>query len=140
MNDIKEFRGDNYYLSNFYVRPITYKGLRFTNTEAAFHSQKCVYRANEFVDLDPSQAKRLGRHVHLREDWEEIKDQIMYEVCVAKFTQHEDLKQKLLSTGNCYLEEGNIWNDCYWGVCKGVGQNKLGYILMRIREELRNGK
>lgn len=139
MNDIREFRGSNYYLSNFHMCPVTYKGLTFTNTEAAFHSQKCAYRAHEFTDLDPSQAKRLGRRVHLREDWEEVKDHIMYEVCMAKFTQHPILKEKLLATGNCYLEEGNTWNDTYWGVCKGIGKNKLGHILMKIRQELRNG-
>ena len=99
---------------------------------------KCPERANEFCDLDPSAAKKLGRHVQLRPDWEQIKEDIMYEVCRAKFTQHEDLKARLLSTGSAQLIEGNDWNDREWGVCNSEGKNKLGKILMRIREELAN--
>ena len=74
----------------------------------------------------------------LRGDWEEVKDNIMYEICKAKFTQNEDLKEKLLATGNDILEEGNTWGDRVWGTVNGVGENRLGKILMRVREELRN--
>lgn len=62
----------------------------------------------------------------------------MYEICMAKFTQNEDLKEKLLATGNDILEEGNTWGDKVWGTVNGVGENKLGKILMKVREELRN--
>lgn len=62
----------------------------------------------------------------------------MYEICKAKFTQNEDLKEKLLATGNNILEEGNTWGDRVWGTVNGVGENRLGKILMRVREELRN--
>ena len=62
----------------------------------------------------------------------------MYELCKAKFTQNEDLKEKLLATGNDILEEGNTWGDRVWGTVNGVGENRLGKILMRVREELRN--
>lgn len=62
----------------------------------------------------------------------------MYEICKAKFTQNEDLKAKLLATGNDILEEGNTWGDRVWGTVNGVGENRLGKILMRVREELRN--
>ena len=71
------------------------------------------------------------------EDWEEVKDQIMYEICLAKFTQNEELKEKLLATGNEELVEGNTWHDTYWGVCNRRGKNKLGKILMRVRSELK---
>lgn len=64
----------------------------------------------------------------------------MYEICLAKFTQHEFLKEALLATGDSELIEGNTWRDYFWGVCNGKGQNKLGKILMRIRAELRNQK
>ena len=87
--------------------------------------------------LGPSDAKRLGRHVPLREDWNSIKEQIMYEICKAKFTQNPDLAEKLLETGDAELIEGNWWHDTTWGMCNGEGQNLLGKILMRVREEIK---
>lgn len=61
----------------------------------------------------------------------------MYLVVKSKFEQNSDLKDKLIATGDEYLEEGNTWNDTYWGVCRGKGKNILGKILMRVREELK---
>lgn len=61
----------------------------------------------------------------------------MYEICLAKFTQNENLKLKLLETEDAYLEEGNDWGDKEWGLVNGNGKNKLGKILMRIRDELK---
>ena len=139
-NKIDDFTGSYYFLSNFYEADVVYKGLKYKNTEAAFHAMKCPARAGEFCSLSPSEAKRLGRKVQLREDWENVKEQIMYEVCLAKFTQHEDLKAKLLSTGNRELIEGNLWGDRCWGVCDGVGANKLGKILMKLRDYFKNNK
>lgn len=137
---IAKFEGQYFFLSNFFECPITYKGITFTNTEAAFHSQKDINRAIEFAHLDPSSAKKLGRKVTLRSDWEQVKDDIMYEVLVAKFTQNAALKILLLRTGDQELIEGNWWNDTYWGVCRGVGKNTLGKLLMRLRQEIREGK
>lgn len=134
---IDNFHGKYFFLSNFFCIPVKYGGLTFTNTEAAFHSEKCPSRSFEFVNLNPSEAKRLGRHVTLRPDWESVKDDIMLDVIRAKFAQHPDLAQKLLETGDEELVEGNTWGDRYWGVCKGEGKNMLGKILMRVREELR---
>lgn len=81
-------------------------------------------------------AKRLGINVPIREDWEAIKVDVMTQIVRAKFSQHEHLKQKLLDTGTAYLEETNYWGDTFWGVCKGRGENHLGNILMKVREEL----
>lgn len=134
---INEFRGRYYFLSNFYSVPIKHGLLTFANTEAAFHSEKCPVRAGEFTKLNPSEAKRLGRRVRLRSDWDQIKDNVMLDVVRAKFTQHPDLAQKLLATGDEELVEGNDWGDIYWGVYKGRGKNMLGKILMRVRAELR---
>ena len=136
---INKFRGDYFFLSNFYEVPITYMGLSYTNTELAFQSMKCSdsKQREAFCNLDASKAKSRGRHVKLRFGWESIKDQVMYEVVKAKFEQNENLKRLLLATGEQPLEEGNDWNDSYWGTYNGVGQNKLGKILMKVREELR---
>lgn len=67
-----------------------------------------------------------------------MKDGIMEEIVRAKFTQNQELKAQLLSTGDAILIEGNTWNDRYWGVDvrSGVGKNHLGKILMKIRLEL----
>ena len=62
----------------------------------------------------------------------------MEDICRAKFTQNEELKKKLIDTGDATLIEGNTWNDTFWGVCNGVGENNLGKILMKIREELKD--
>lgn len=67
---ISEFRGEYYFLSNFYSAPVTYNGMCFENNEAAFQAAKCPERMTEFCRLNPSEAKRLGRRVKLRGDWE----------------------------------------------------------------------
>ncbi len=134
------FKGDYFFLSNFYVAPVVYQGIRFENNEAAFQAAKCPERMRDFCGLNPQAAKRLGRRVELRPDWEAIKYDVMYQVCKAKFTQNPDLLDKLLSTGDAELVEGNTWGDRVWGVCNGVGENNLGKILMRLRQEFREGK
>ena len=139
---INEFRGENYYLSNFYNAPVTYGGISYLNNEAAFQAQKVTDDKirNEFSNLNPSEAKRKGRRVSLRKDWEEVKISIMHDIVKAKFSQNEDLKNKLLSTNDEHLEEGNTWGDRIWGTVNGKGQNNLGKILMQVREELKPDK
>lgn len=135
---INEFRGKYFFLSNFYNCTVTYNGMTYLNTEAAFHAQKCPFRCREFSKLNPSEAKRLGRKVSLRKDWETVKDGIMYDIVKAKFIQNPNLQKKLLDTSTQMLVEGNTWHDTYWGIDlkTGEGQNKLGKILMDIRNEL----
>lgn len=87
--------------------------------------------------MDGGQAKKLGRQVTLRPDWEQIKDSVMEEVIHWKFKCNKDLAEALINTGDAILIEGNTWNDRYWGVCRGTGQNKLGKILMKERDRLR---
>lgn len=140
MNKIDEFKGKYFFLSNFYNAPVMYEGLMYKNNEGAFQSAKVLdmERRKQFCELDPSTAKKKGRNVKLRNDWEKVKDGIMEEIVRDKFTRNEDLRKKLLETGNAILIEGNTWSDRYWGVCRDKGKNKLGKILMKIREELRN--
>lgn len=135
---IKEFREKYFFLSNFYTSPVIYLGVKYLNNEAAFQAQKAITEEDkmQFAKLSPSEAKKAGRRIKLRSDWELVKDEHMYEICLAKFTQNEILKAKLLATGDEILEEGNNWGDREWGVVNGVGKNKLGKILMRVREEL----
>ena len=141
MSSIESFRGQYGFLSNFYEAPVSYGGLIYLNAEAAFQAQKCLTDEEKrpFTDMPPSKAKRIGRQVRLREDWEQVKVGLMEEIVRAKFTQNEDLAWLLLATGDAQLVEGNTWNDTFWGVDlrKGVGENHLGRILMKVREELK---
>ena len=139
---IMSFRGEYSFLSNFYEGKVfTYKGLKFNNTEAPFHAEKCWSRAKEFEMIRPLQSKRLGRKVLMRRDWDQIKDRVMYDVCYAKFTQDPVLKAKLLATGNRELVEGNTHGDRCWGMtCSNgvwIGENRLGKVLMKLRDDLR---
>lgn len=130
----KEYR----FLSNFHMAPVEYNGIRYTNNEAAFQAQKCPERALEFATLDPSAAKRLGRHVKLRPDWEDVKEGIMYDIVLAKFSQNDSLRQRLLNTGYARLYEENTWGDTTWGTVNQKGQNLLGIILEDVRDEFRS--
>lgn len=141
---IDSFRGEHYFLSNFYESPVTYDGLVYKNNEAAFQSAKLVKETScrvnnriitreSFTMLTPNKAKQLGRNISLREDWEKIKVSVMVEIVMNKFANPE-LKKKLLSTGQAELVEGNTWHDTTWGRCNGVGKNYLGKILMEVRK------
>ena len=133
---ITTFREANYFLSNMYECPVQYDGKTYRCAEAAFQAQKDLTRRDEFTTLSGRKAKSLGKKVELRKDWEAIKVGIMTDIVRCKFTQNPDLREKLLNTMDCYLEEGNTWNDTFWGVCRGKGRNHLGKILMIIRDEL----
>lgn len=137
---INSFRGEYYFLSNFYDAPVYYEGLLYKNNEAAFQAAKVTDKEArmEFINLNPSDAKRKGRRVHLRENWDTIKFDIMYDIVKRKFEQNPDLMAKLLATGDEYLEEGNNWGDRIWGTVNGKGKNYLGIILMRVRDEYIN--
>ena len=145
MNYIKGFRGKYFFLSNFSDSKICYKGHTYKNGEAAFHSEKNSFSEykEKLEKANPSEAKKLGRRVKLRPDWEQVKNDVMYEVIYAKFSQNGELRRKLLETGNSILVEDNTWHDNYWGTCScprckdKPGKNMLGITLMRVREALR---
>lgn len=141
MEKIYEFRGDYNFLSNFHSCEVEYEGIVYPSVENAFQAAKTLDREErlQFTSVKPGIAKRLGRRVILRPDWEKVKVGIMKELLRKKFSQ-EPFKSKLLATGDKELEEGNRWNDRFWGVCppgSGRGSNILGKLIMEIREELR---
>ena len=139
MNKIDSYRDEYFFLSNFYAAPVFYDGLIYQNNEAAFQAQKCIEKKDReaFTTMNPSEAKHVGRKVDLRKDWEKVKVSLMSEIVRAKFEQNPELADKLLATGETYLEEGNTWGDRIWGTVNGQGANRLGIILMEIREELK---
>lgn len=136
---INSFRNENAFLSNMFKCDASYEGIVFDSSEAAFQAAKCVDEDEmySFVGLDGYEAKRKGRAVKLRKDWNDKRVKIMYDVVKSKFILNPSLKVKLLNTGDKRLIEGNTWGDTFWGVCNGVGKNYLGKILMRVRSELR---
>lgn len=135
---ILEFTGDNYFLSNFYPCQVTYDGLTYQNSEAAFQAQKTLSQEERrtFTALTASEAKKRGRRVVLRIDWELVKINVMREILEAKFSQNEGLEKKLMDTDAAYLEEGNTWGDRIWGTVDGIGENHLGKLLMEVRQKL----
>lgn len=137
-NEINSFRNENYFLSNMRPTKVTYKGVTYKSAEAAFQAQKCANERDKakFADLTGKQARSEGRKVKLRDDWESVKVDVMRDVVRAKFSDKE-LAKKLVATGYRNLVEGNTWNDTFWGVSGGIGENQLGKILMEVREELR---
>lgn len=136
---IKTFSGENRFLSNFWLAEVEFEGVVYPSSESAYQAAKtlCLETRKEFTMLAPGHAKRAGKKLTMRPDWEQVKISVMTEIVRDKFSRHTDLKEKLLATGEQELVEGNHWNDCFWGVCKGKGENNLGKILMRIREELK---
>mmetsp|Transcript_36718 Transcript_36718/g.59332 ORF Transcript_36718/g.59332 Transcript_36718/m.59332 type:complete len:155 (+) Transcript_36718:60-524(+) len=139
---IYELRRKYYFLSNFYESPIFLDGfpLPFPTLEHAFQAAKTdVYEEREMLLScgKPKVAKDLGRTVTLRDNWDSLRLQVMGDLLFQKFSMHADLCEKLLATGDCLIEEGNTWNDTYWGVCNGIGENHLGKLLMKTRDKLR---
>lgn len=141
MNKIDSFTGEYAFLSNFYNRPVLYNDKFYTTSEHAYQAAKTDIPSEMlFVEQQetPGKAKRAGKYVHLRHGWEDIKLQVMYDIVKSKFSRSPILKILLIYTGDVILEEGNTWGDVFWGTCNGVGENHLGKILMRVREELRD--
>lgn len=88
------------------------------------------------VAPSPELAKKLGKHVKIRDDWECCKVDMMYSLLRSKFVNNPELAYRLVCTNDSTLVEGNSWGDRFWGVCKGQGENHLGQILMSVRSEL----
>jgi len=133
---ISAFSGRHAFLSNFFKATITYNGIVYPTAEHAFQAQKTLDEndRNTIAGLPyPGRAKKYGKTVKLREDWDNIKVNIMKEIVTAKFDSSPHFKQALLETSSEELTEGNNWNDTYWGICNGIGSNHLGKILMEIR-------
>lgn len=130
------------------MRIDSFTGKNFHSTEAAFQAAKSDNKdvRFEFMKMSPASAKKAGRTVALRSDWEDVKDEVMYDVCMSKFRDNDELHltEKLLATGDAELVEVNTWHDNYWGdcsceKCKDIkGRNQLGKTLMRIRDELKS--
>lgn len=141
METITSFRGKYGFLSNFYHARVKYLEFYYPTVEHAYQAAKSDDKSLRRVFTHastPSTAKKMGKSVPLRPDWEEVKFAIMEELLRQKFSK-PNLAQALLATGDAELIEENWWHDEVWGVCNGKGMNALGKLLMKIREELKHG-
>ena len=123
------------FLSNFYQNEIEFEGITYPTNEHFFQAMKTLDENERHAIANcrtPGQAKRMGRRVALRSDWENVKEDVMFTGLCIKFSD-EQLADWLLETGDEELVEGNTWSDTFWGVCNGVGENKLGKLLMKVR-------
>jgi len=126
------------FLSNFYPSTIWVDGKSYATVEHAYQCHKTLDESTHEVirnAKDPAVAKKLGRGVVIRSDWNDVKIPLMRSFVKAKF-ESPFLSHLLIGTDDSILVNGNSWNDRVWGVCRGSGDNLLGKILMEIREDL----
>lgn len=150
--EITSFRGEYGFLSNFtwLTNSIEFNGYQFQSVEAAYMAAKSLYQKNNTVDIHKwisycayihinkqSEMKKNSYQLSLNEQWDIDKIKIMHNLVSQKFNNNSDLCEKLLNTGNRLIIENNHWNDRFWGVCKGKGQNMLGRILMDVRDNIK---
>jgi ribA/ribD-fused uncharacterized protein len=138
------FSGEFSILDNFALTPVEvdigYGLHRYATSEHAFAAAKAANRHTHNIIMgkpSPGAAKAIGRRVLLRADWEEVKFDVMWKVLVAKFDQHPEAVEILLSTSDRPIYEGNTWNDEVWGVTETRprqwrGRNALGEMLMEL--------
>ena len=148
---INEFRGEYYFLSNYYTAPMEWRRAEFKSAEQAFAYAKTFFATGKPQDVErlresimfaktPGDAKKLGRGVPINVDaWDKHKVQLMREIVHAKFRTATGVVGPLINTGCTMLVEGNDWGDKFWGRCldkstgRWVGLNTLGVILMEER-------
>jgi len=135
---INSFRGDFSYLSNFSNYGFTDEnGKRWKTVEHYFQAAK-TNDPKEILLIQnaktPSDAKKLGKKVKLRKEWNHIKVDVMRKALKMKFDQNKEIRDKLLGTYDYYLAEGNNWGDTFWGEVNGKGLNVLGKLLMELRD------
>lgn len=134
---INGFFDEYRFLSNFYLVEIVHDGIVYPSVEHAYQACKTLKLEDKIIISKlptPGKAKRYGKTVNIKPDWESVKVQTMLELLRKKFSNPE-LEEKLLNTGNSILVEENTWGDEFWGVCRGKGYNILGRLLMKVRDE-----
>jgi len=144
-NKITSFKNEYAFLSNFYVKTFSFCDIMWPSVEHAFQAAKTAdFLMQEHIQTanTPKEAKRRGRNIKLRDDWEQVKNQIMANILHAKF-RDPDLRNRLIRTNPKELIEGNYWHDNYWGICtcykchlQKRKLNVLGRLLMKERNFL----
>jgi ribA/ribD-fused uncharacterized protein len=140
IDGIYGFKGEYAWLSNMHIlkNPIEDEyGFLYYSSENYYvaHKTHDVNLKHAISLLTPKQSKTFGRKIDMVPYWDEIKISVMRQAIKQKFDNNSNLKQKLIETGDLYIEETNWWNDTFWGVCNGVGKNVLGNLLMELRND-----
>ena len=126
------------FLSNFHPSTIWINKKSYSTVEHAYQAHKTLNEnSHELIRLskNPADAKKLGRGVEMRSDWDHVKVDLMRSFLRLKF-ESPFLRDQLKNTYDYRLVYGNTWNDRFWGVCRGTGQNWLGILLEEIRSEI----
>ena len=127
------------FLSNFFQSTVRFEGSLYPTCEHAYQAAKSTDEKVRSIirkASSPAEAKKLGQGVQVRHDWHQIKVDVMRKLIREKF-ENPFLRPLLLATGDAELILNNKWNDKFWGVCRGVGENWLGRILMEERERIK---
>lgn len=143
---VKQFNGEYRWLSNFWNKNvlIVHEGITFTSNENFYQAMKTkdVDKRIQISKMSEADAKAEGKWIEkshmFRDNWNDIKVKVMAYGLKQKFS-NPILKQKLLDTEDMVIEEGNTWNDTFWGIDlkTGEGENNLGILLMKLRNELK---
>lgn len=139
VQSITSFKKEYTFLSNFYPVNVEFDGDCYPSVEHAYQSAKFPrQKRQKFFDknMKPGEAKRAGK-IETTKAFDDKKIELMASLIKEKF-KNESLRKKLLDTGEAFIIEGNWWNDRFWGVCDGVGENHLGIILMNERKRIRD--
>jgi ribA/ribD-fused uncharacterized protein len=139
---IDSFSGRFDFLSNFYPCVVVLDGVHYKTVEHAYQAAKTLnplWRDKIRQANSAGKARRIGKYLmpkeFVRPDWYDQMLPTMEALLRQKFSK-PNFQVWLRDTYPHELVEGNTWNDVFWGVCDGVGQNHLGRLLMKIREEL----
>lgn len=140
---INHFRKEYSWLSNFQSVDIVYDNVTYPSVENFYVAMKTKDKdiREKISKMSANQAKKFGRTLELREDWEKVKLDVMTWGLCEKFKQ-EPFKTKLLNTGAENIVEGNYWEDTFWGVDlkenPNIGENYLGRLIMTVRKVLKD--
>jgi hypothetical protein len=143
-----------HWFSNFVLfdTPMLYDGDLYTTPEAFYQAMKTLDKSkrSEIAKMSPNQAKKAGKKLLLRNDWNSVKEQVMLYAQRYRFRKNTIMRERLLLTGNSIIEETNTWHDNYWGICMcsvvngnfgnrncSGGKNLLGKLIMQVRDEIR---
>ena len=138
---IKQFQKEFRWLSNFTPCTIILDGITYRSVEHAYMSAKSNDIEWKHFCRDtykPGDVKKASKKIKLRDDWDNIKVDVMHRCIDQKFDQ-EPYRSKLINTEDQYIQEGNYHNDKFWGVCLKTdeGNNMLGKLIMWKRDKLK---